>query len=67
MSRSLFLVGFALVASLGVAACHSNGPPGGSQMPDPMDPMNPMYRTHSAATACTPQAPAATCSPVESR
>jgi hypothetical protein len=74
MSRLLSLIGLVAFATLGVAACHSSGPPGGDQMPDPMDPMNPMYRVPSAAThspaaptACRSPFTAAKCSPVESR
>jgi hypothetical protein len=72
MSRLLSLIGLAVVASLGLAACHNNNGPGG--MPgDEMPPM--MYRAPALATR-SPAAPtvcnsqssgAAECSPVGSR
>lgn len=67
MSRFISMIGLVVFAGLGAAACHSSGPGGGDQMPDPMDPMNPMYRAHATSTACTSPSSAAKCSPVESR
>jgi hypothetical protein len=76
MSRLLSVIGLAVVASLGVAACHSAGPPGsdpgdmGGMGGDPTK----MHRvmpaaTHSRAvpTVCNFQSPAANCSRIESR
>jgi hypothetical protein len=67
MSRFISMIGLVVFAGLGAAACHSGGPGGGDQMPDPMDPMNPMYRAPVTATACTSPSSAAKCSPVQSR
>jgi hypothetical protein len=72
MSR-LTLIGVVTFLGLGLAACHSGGPPGQDMPPDPMDPMNPMYRVPSAsakspaAQACHDLFSAARCSSVESR
>lgn len=76
MSRLISMLGLVVFAGLGAAACHSSGPPGPTNMPDPMDPMNPpMYRvpstaTHSPATQAlcnSKSVTAADCTPVESR
>jgi hypothetical protein len=67
MSRLISMIGLVVFAGLGAAACHSSGPGGGNQMPDPMDPMNPMYRAPATPTACTSPSSATKCSPVESR
>lgn len=74
MSRLISMIGLVVFAALGAAACHSSGPGGGDQMPDPMDPPMmhrvPSAATHSPATraSCTSQSvSAADCSLVESR
>jgi len=72
MSRLLSVIGLAAFLSLGVAACHSGGPPGDPGDMGGMDPK--MHRVNSsvtrspeAPTACNAEASKATCSPVESR
>jgi hypothetical protein len=65
MSRLLSVIGLAVVASLGVAACHMGGMGGD---PTKMHRVMPAA-THSRAvpTVCNFQSPAANCSRIESR
>jgi hypothetical protein len=69
MSRSLSLMGLVVLASFGMAGCHSGGPSG-----DPGDTMGGMggdgpmmYQAPTPSTACTSLSVAAKCSPIESR
>lgn len=66
MSRLFCTIGLVAFAVLGVAGCHSGGPGGGDQMPDPMDPMAPMHRVLPTKPACDSPSSAA-CLPAEAR
>jgi hypothetical protein len=65
MSRLLSVIGLAVLAGFGVAACHTSGPPGSD--PGDMGGMNDpkMHRVIPPVTACNAQSSPPTCSPVE--